>query len=331
MKKIDVFPHILPDPVLARIGQLQDTWTRNVSVETRPSLHDLDARFRIMDRYEDYVQVLTLAVPPLEVVATGQTGMDLAQLANDTLAELVVRHPDRFLGFAAAVMLEDVDASIVELERAVKHLGALGAQIFTNVNGVALDEPRFEPFFARLAELDKVLWVHPWRPPTVADYAGEQMSKYGLWIKLGWPYETALFMSRLIFSGITQRYPNLRILTHHAGGIVPHLAGRLVLQHDLPELRAIMGIDPEWDEPRVTNAYRAFYGDTVFSGAHHPLDCALDFFGAEHILFGTDMPYGAEGGEMFIRETIAAVEEASPTDQLRRQLFESNARQLLGI
>ncbi len=330
-QKIDVFPHILPPLFFERMSRLFPSFFNRANLKVRPSLYDLNARFRIMDRFEGYVQVLTLASPPIEEWATGQGALDLARVANDGMADLVRRYPDRFVGFAASLMLEDVDASLKEAERAISQLGALGVQIYTNVNGHPLDEPRFEALFATMAALDKPIWVHPTRTPDVPDYRSEKASKYGLYLKLGWPYETAVFMSRLIYSGIMDRFPSLRILTHHAGGLVPHLAGRLTLQHETPRQRTEIGIDERFDEARVWESYRRFYGDTVFSGSHHPLRCALEFFGTDHILFGTDMPWGAEGGEMFVRETIAAVEEASTDDSQRSALFEENARRILRV
>ena len=330
-RMIDAFPHIFPPAFWKRLTVVLPRYVDRPNIVARPCLWDLDTRFRIMDRFPGYVQVLTLSSPAIEEFAPDRTGIELAMLANDGMADLVRRYPDRFVGFAAALCLEDVDASLREAERAVKDLGALGAQIYTNVNGRPMDDPRFEPLFASLAAWDKTLWVHPTRTAGVPDYAGEAGSKYGLFLKLGWPYETALFMSRLIYSGIMERYPSLRILTHHAGGFVPHVAGRLHLQHETPAQRREIGVDESFDQNKVQDAYRRFYGDTVFSGAHHPLECALDFFGADHVLFGTDMPWGAEGGEMFVRETIEAVKEATPDAAVRALLFEENALRVLGV
>lgn len=330
--KIDVFPHIHPPRYFARLGEIAPAYPKRPNTAVRPVLWDLDARFRLMDRYPGYVQVLTLSGPPIEELTNdAAVARDLMALANDEMAELVHRHPDRFLGFAASVSLLDVDSALVELERAVTQLGALGVQLYTNVAGHPLDEPRFEPFFARVAALDRLLWLHPTRTADHPDYPTEQQSKYGMFMKLGWPYETSVCMSRLIFSGIMDRYPTLRVLTHHAGGIVPHLAGRLVLHLDIPEERQSIGVPDEYTPERALAAYRRFYGDTVFSGAHHPLHCAIAFFGVDHILFGTDMPYGAEGGELFVRETIAAVDELAVSEAERRRLFEDNARALLGL
>ena len=330
-RKIDVFPHFDPPRYWERVKEVAPRFAALPNIATRPSLFDVDARFRLMDRFEGYVQVLTLGPPVIDDVATGQVAVDLARLANDTLADMVARHPDRFLGFAASLPMQDVDAALREADRAIGQLGALGVQIHTNVHGHPLDEPQFEPFFAHMTQLDRVIWVHPARPASVPDYPTESSSKYNLHLKFGWPYETTIFMSRMVYSGVMDRYPRLKILTHHAGGFVPHLAGRLALQHDTPEMRAEIGVDDRFDAARVTAAYRRFYGDTVFSGAHHPLACALEFFPDDHLLFGTDMPMGLESGEMFVRETIQAIEEVAVGETQRRKLFEENAQRLLGI
>jgi uncharacterized protein len=329
--RIDAFPHIFPKPFFERLEHLQPAFTGSPNVASRRSLFDLDERFRMMDRYPGYVQVLTLSLPTIEDIARGQAGADLAQLANDGMADLVRRYPDRFLGFGAAVSLDDVDSALKEIDRAVNDLGALGVQIFTNVLGHPLDEPRFEPLFAKMAELGKTIWIHPTRNEDHPDYPSETASKYALYFKLGWPYETSVCISRLIFSGIVDRYLGLRFLTHHAGGIVPHLAGRLTLRHESPAQRKGIAVGDEFTPEHTLELYKRFYGDTVFSGAHHPLECALEFYGTDHILFGTDMPYGPEGGEAFIRETMAAIEELRVSEAERHALWQGNAREILGL
>ena len=328
---MDAYTHFIPKAYHARMVEALPGYFQRTNVAIRPALFDLDARFRLMEQFEDYVQVLALSSPGLEEWAPGPAGMDLARLANDGLAEVVRGHADRFVGFVATAMLEDVEGSIRELERAVRDLGAIGVQVYTNVNGHPLDEPRFEPFFTAVEELGVPIWAHPARNPDVPDYRSESASRYGIALKFGWPYETAVFMTRLIFSGVMDRHPRLRILTHHAGGFVPHLVGRLTLQHETPGQRREIGVDESFDEARVIDGYRRFYGDIVFSGGHHPLRCALDFFGPDRLVFATDTPFGAEGGAMFIRETIRAVETEVPDEALRAKLFEGNARRVLGV
>jgi aminocarboxymuconate-semialdehyde decarboxylase len=334
--RIDAFPHILPRRYFDRMiaassGPASHMQKRTAAI---PVLYDLDERFRVVDRFDGYVQVLTLAAPPVEAVGPPDLTRELARLANDEMAELVRRHPDRFLGFAASLPLNDPEASVRETDRAISELGALGIQIFTNVNGVPLDEPRFEPLFARMAELDRPIWVHPARTARMPDYPGEERSRYELWWVFGWPYETAVFMSRLIFSGHLDRYPALRILTHHAGGMVPHFAGRIG-----PGLDQLGARTPEEDlgavarrlKKRPFDYYRMFYGDTALFGAEHAVRCAIDFFGVDHILFGSDMPFDPEKGPQFIRETIANLDALGLSAGDRRKIDEDNARRLLRI
>src|SRR5690348_16153889 len=205
---IDAFPHILPEPLFDRMVAVADNPAaqhRLNGSRRQTGIYDLDLRLRVMDKLEGYQQVLTLATPPLEQVHSGTTLRDLARLANDEPAELCRRYPDRFLGFAAGLPMEEPDAAIEELERAVNDLGALGVQIFTNVNGHALDEPRFEPLFQRFSELDKTIWVHGARSFTHPEFAGDEESKYGLWLSLGWPYEMAMFMARIVIAGVLER------------------------------------------------------------------------------------------------------------------------------
>ncbi len=334
--KIDAFPHIMPRKYFDRMTAIASGPASYMQKRTRavPCLYDLDVRFRIMDRFEGYVQVLTLSSPPIEAFGGPDVTRDLARLANDEMAELVQRYPDRFVGFSASLPMNDPDAAVREAERAINDLGALGVQIFTNVNDLPLDDPRFEPLFARMAELDRAIWVHPARTARFPDYLGEDRSKYEMWWVFGWPYETALFMSRLIFSGHLDRYPSLRILTHHAGGMVPHFAGRIG-----PGLDQFGQRTPDEDLSQVAKRltkrpydyYKMFYGDTALFGAEYALRCAIDFFGVNHILFGSDMPFDPEKGPQFIRETIANLDAIGLSASDRKRIDEENARTVLHI
>lgn len=325
---IDAFAHILSAPVIAHVADHNPALLASPNVAGRPALTDLGARLDLMHRYPGYRQVLTLAVPPLVEIADGAGARALCRASNDSLAALVAAHPEEFVGFAAEVVLPDMDFSFAEAERAITELGALGVQIYTNAAGRPLDDPDVFAIFAKMAELDRPVWIHPWRSPAMPDYATETASRFYLWQKFGWPFETTIAMARLVYAGLFRRFPELRVLTHHAGGVVPHLAGRLVLHHEDEAMRRSAGVPEDFTPDEVLGAYRSFYGDTVFSGAHHPLDCALAFFGADHLLFATDMPFGAEGGELFVRETIAAV---AAHGDLAPALFAANAERILGV
>ena len=132
---------------------------------------------RLLDGYGDFAQVLSLANPPLEHVAGPEATPDLARLANDLLAEICRKHPDRFPAFVAALPMNNVEASLAELDRSVTQLGARGIQVFTNVAGVPLSDAKFRPLFRRMAEHDLPVWVHPMRGPDFADYASEKTSQ----------------------------------------------------------------------------------------------------------------------------------------------------------
>ena len=226
--KIDVFPHILPrryfDYLDAQASSRFHQWGR---MRGLPVLFDLDERFRIMDRHEGYVQVLTLAAPAIEMVADPDEAPEFARLANDEMAALVGRYPDRFPGFVASLPMNNPEAALREVERAIGTLQATGVQIFSSVAGRPLDQPEFRPLFDRMAELDLPIWIHPARTAATADYPDESRSKYDIWWAFGWPYETSAAMARLVFSGLFDRQPNLKIITHHCGAMIPYFEGRV--------------------------------------------------------------------------------------------------------
>jgi aminocarboxymuconate-semialdehyde decarboxylase len=333
--KIDIFPHILPRPYFDRMTAVAPP---QLHMQKRmrgiPVLVDLELRLRIMDRYDGYAQVLTLANPPIEVVAGPDRSRDLARLANDSMADIVGRHPDRFLGFVASLPMNNPDASVAEIDRAIGQLHATGVQIYTNVNGRALDGPEFEPIFARMAEHRLPIWLHPARTPGFADYAGEPRSKYDLWWAFGWPYETSVAMGRLVFSGLFDRHPDLAIITHHLGAMLPYF-----------EMRAAGGLDQlgtRTDDPedaaalarlrhRPFDYFKMFFGDTAVFGSAAALECGLAFFGADRVLFGTDMPFDPEQGPGFIRDTIGALDRARVSAEDKAKIYEGNARRMLRL
>jgi uncharacterized protein len=191
MLKIDVFPHILPRPFYDRLLQVAPSSGLMVKrVQNIPVMIDLDRRFEVMDRHEGYMQVLTLSAPPLENVAGSDLSPELAKLANDEMAKLVERYPDRFPGFVASLPMNNPDAAMREIDRAIDQLGATGVQLFTNVNGEPLDKPEYLQLFERMAAIDLPIWMHPARTASFPDYVGEPRSKFDLWWAFGWPYET---------------------------------------------------------------------------------------------------------------------------------------------
>ena len=164
--------------------------------------------------------------PPIEDIVSGPIATHLARVANDSMAQLCAKHPDRFPGFAAALNMLDMDGAVAEGQRAIKQLGARGLQIYTNVAGRPLDDPAYLPIFALAAEHDLPIWLHPARTASdMPDYTSEKVSRYEMWWCFGWPYETSVAMARLVFCGMFDRFPKLKIITHHCGGMIPYYDG----------------------------------------------------------------------------------------------------------
>ena len=327
MEKIDAFAHILPrryidrlEPHLERTLPAREVgYYREGVFRFDDSLTDLDARFRKMERFPGYTQVLVLAVPPIEETGPPTIAAEFARLANDEMAELVRSHPDRFAGFAAALPLNDVDASMREVDRAVGDLGALGAQIYTNVQGVPLDDPRFDPVLGRLESLGRAVWLHPTRNTSWPDYPTETASNYGLWWSIGWPYETGAALSRLVYSGAMERHPDLKLVAHHGAGMVPHFSARLAMGPGYRQVKDALPRPP-------LEYFRRFYADTALFSARHAVECVLEFFGPDHVLFGTDAPLGPADA---VERTMEAIDGARLSETERGQVYSGNATRLL--
>ena len=303
--KVDLFTHFVPPAFTeflqdSKLGRLAASRWRRI-----PALIDLDAHFRVMDPFDEYVQIPSLANPAIEAYGGPDETPDFARRANDAMAELCQRFPDRFPSFVASLPMNNPQAAADEARRAVTDLGAAGALAYTNVLGAPLSEPRFRPVLAALAELDHPLWLHPIRGPEHPDYATEQHSPHELWFTFGWPYETALAMGRLVYSGLFDEFPDIKIVTHHLGGLVPYLAGKIAMgfrqagEGDLTTNP--VAVEAGLTGP-VADYYRKFYADTAVNGIDRALDCGLEFFGAQRCVFASDAPFDPTGGAHLIRE-----------------------------
>ena len=325
---LDIYTHILPDAFFREMSRVSPK-LENIGARLRGvmKLFDLDLRFAEMDEIGEYAQVISLPNPPLEEIAQGETAAQLARVANDAMAELVAQHPRRFPAFVAAVSLDDVDAGLGEAERAIRELGARGIQVFTNIAGHPLDDERFRPVFAMMAAHDLPIWLHPARNASMPDYASEQKSRFEMWWCFGWPYETSVAMARLVFSGVFDRHPALKIVTHHlGGGMIPFFDGRIGAGMEVLGSRT-----SDEDYSKVLSSlkrphqdyFREFYADTALFGAGNGLICGLDFFGADRVVFSTDAPLGP------IAKTVHAVDALDLDAGARQKIMVGNAEQLM--
>ncbi|MBN1368183.1 MAG: amidohydrolase [Dehalococcoidales bacterium] len=329
--KIDAYSHIVPpkySKTLSKIAPEQ----YGFKVAPITPLYDLDARFRIMDKFEPIRQVLTLAWPSPEEVAKPAKAAELAMMANDEMAELVLKYPDRFVSAIAILPMNNIDAALKEADRAIKDLKFRGVYVHTPAAGKPLDAPEILPLYEKMSQYDLPIFIHPMLSPTdQPDYKGENASKYLIFSTFGWPYETTKAMARLVFSGILQRYPNLKIVTHHAGGMVPYYAERIRQFMQGFERRGTKE-EQLWLTRDSVDYFKMFYNDTAVYGNPKALECACDFFGADHLLFGADFPLGdIESGSRNYRQTINAIDQMDIAEEERKKIFEDNARKLMRL
>jgi len=332
--KIDAFSHITPAKYLEALEKLSPRVASQTIVPTRPvspPLYDLEYRFRIMDRYNGLMQVLTLGFPAIEDIADPEKAPELAKLANDQMAELVAKYPDRFVAAIAYLPMNNIDAALRETDRAINDLKMRGVYVNSHVNGKPLDSPEFMPLYEKMSRYNLPIYIHPHRTTDFADYKTETEAKYDTNSVFGWVYDTTVAMTRLIFSGILEKYPNLKVVTHHCGAMVPYFEQRIIQHYSKYEMeygrQYMQGLTKAPIE-----YYRMFYTDTAIHGDPLSLMCARGFYGADHLLFAADMPLGdREFGNRSYRQTINAIEAMDITDDERRAIFEDNARRLLRL
>jgi aminocarboxymuconate-semialdehyde decarboxylase len=337
--KIDIAAHILPEKYKVLLYKQMGTEPR--LLEGTPAITNLDTRFRIMDKYDDYAQVLTICGPPLDAVVSPKDAIELAKIGNDELAELVLKYPERFVGAVATLSTSDMEAAITELDRAINELKFKGVLIYTpqfsfDVKnkgfpraGNPIDSPELDPLYERMSYYNLPIWIHP-SSEAVPHYANETRSKYYEFQVFLWPYETTIAMNRFVFGGILEKYPKLKIITHHCGAMIPYFEGRIKLSHDFAEMRLKLKHKQRLTK-HILEYFRMFYNDTAISGSTPALMCAYAFFGADHLLFGSDMPFDCQIGNVAIRETIQSIEKMGITELEKKKIFEDNAKSLMRL
>jgi aminocarboxymuconate-semialdehyde decarboxylase len=329
MSRIDIHSHYISPTVLDEIRRIgarcetpyEDRAGVGVFVHTperpygpiKPTFYDIDMRLAHMDRERIDRQVL---LPPPFVFyywSNVAEARALMALENNGIAE-AVRHPSgRMLGFGT-VMLQDVPASIREAER-IKKLGLLGVEIGSNVNGLGLHETRHFDFYAAMEALNLALFIHP------HNVAGqERMGDYHLRNLVGFPLDTTLAAAQLIFAGVLDRFPRLRICLGQAGGFLPYIIGRLDAGYRArPECRRNISRTP-------SDYFRNFYYDTIIHSAHASA-FLIDTIGAERVMFGTDFPF-----DMNATSPVAEIETQKwLTAQHRHLVYSDAATEFLGL
>lgn len=333
VKKIDFYTHfsfVRFIDLLEELSGVRPYPQRKLFMNT-PTMINVDSRLQHMDKYGIEMHVLAPS-PHLEgfptILADPKLAAQAARLCNDELAKVVARYPDRFFG-VAVVPSTNPEIMMAEFERAIKELGLVGTMITVGPKLKRPDHQDYEPLYRKSAELDVPIWIHPWRPPTYPDYIDETESKYQVWQGLGWVLDSSTAMVRLVFNGVFERYPNLKLIIHHNGALIPLFAKRMEAGYDLYEKIGGVIYDTPISKPYL-NHFKNFYCDTVIQGFEPLLlQIAYNFFGADHVLFGTDVPFDCKAGEILTPETVRSVEALSIPEEDRRKIYSGNALKLL--
>jgi aminocarboxymuconate-semialdehyde decarboxylase len=325
---IDAASHIITEPVLDSLEAVNPNAELS-SLRNAPRMFAEDERVDYLDRHGIDRQVINLAAPMVWVGAEPADVIDVARLANDEIRRVADEHPDRFIPTGTLPFLtgEYVD----EARRCVEELDFGGLQIFSNIQGQLLDDPEFEPFWETVDDLEVPVWIHPqlhdWH-----DYAEGHTWIYKM---LGWPFDTTVAIARLIFTGVLERNPNVEIVSHHLGGNLPYVVGRVKswyrTRREEPELYA----NPEMaDLSQPLDAYfDRIHGDTAVSGEGetYPLRCGYEFFGPDNVVYSADYPFGPDRGEYWAEVIIPAIESMDIPDAHKEQIFSGNVTRLLDL
>lgn len=334
-KSIDLFNHYLPPEFYDKILALGGSAHMLTRARKMRAMCDLNYRLERMAEFEGYQQVPCIVSPNVEQLVPAGYTAELARFANECFYNLCQKHPAQFPSFVAVLPLDDMEKAAREAEYAVTQLGAAGVQIFTNQAGRPVDSAAFYTLFDVLDRLRSVLWIHPARTAQQPYYAGEAEEKYELWWTILWPVETTMAASRLVYSGLFQRCPGLRVVLHHAGGMLPMQGGRL--DNGLRLYGSRTAPDKQYlaDSPvrglDQGREFRKFYADTATFGSRAAIQCGTEFFGVEHMVFASDMPFDPEDGFGYVRRTLRDIDQLPLTEDEKDAIRYKNAERLLGL
>jgi aminocarboxymuconate-semialdehyde decarboxylase len=319
--RTDAFAHATPPAFYEAMSDAHPTdELRNLYFEP---LWDVDRRVRDMDDHGIDRQVLTLANPPIWRGIAPEDALPLVRLANDEIRAMADEHPDRLVPVATLPFANE--AYVAEFHRCVEELDMHGVQVFSNVDGRPVDSPGHMALYGAAADAGVPVWVHPqlhgWY---------DWLSEFELHRTFGWPFDTTIAMARMVFGGVFERHPDLDVVCHHMGGMVPFFIGRVstffearVNNPDLyPDFEA-----PDFSEP-VREQFSRFVGDTVVGGEPASLECGRAVFGDDGVVFATDYPFGPEGGRRFMRQAVDVVETIDDAG-VREAVFAGNAESML--
>jgi predicted TIM-barrel fold metal-dependent hydrolase len=333
---IDISTHFSSPSVMARIRAIPGCPSEIVPRrhEASKALFDLDYRVRGLEKLGQpaYRQVLSNYAfhPGLEAFATPDEAADLCSFANHDARAVIDSHPEWFIQAFGMLPFNNPAAASREIDH-VRELGLAGIQVPTDIVGKPLDHPEILPVLEEAVEKGLVIFLHPARYIDVPDFAAETESQYGIWMVFGWPFATTAAMVHLAASGIFDRYPDAVFITHHLGGFTPYqeARARIIWGHGRPT-------DDKTPAPStretIDRYLNRFYGDTAVLDGPASIPCGLEFFGSEHVVFGSDAgPDFTDDGIALIQATFKSLDTAGVSEDVLDALYRRNPTRILGL
>jgi predicted TIM-barrel fold metal-dependent hydrolase len=326
---IDAYGHFSSLEFIAALEELSGRpYPGRAFTERNKVAFDPGERLAAMDECGVDASVL-ISSPFIEsvpsVYADPNKAAQAARVMNDNMAKVVSRYPKRF---AAVALLPTVNADVMlaEFERAVTKLHMAGGCFAVSPLNKPSDHPDYMQLYSRAAQLNVPLWIHPSRPVTYPDYAGETDSKWQIAMMLGWPVDSSVAMCRIAFSGVFDKHPDLKIIIHHRGGLIPSWWSRIT--GILKANEKFMTV-PDISRP-YENHLKKFYCDTASSG-HEPglLRLSYDFFGPDRVLYGTDSPNDDNRGLTMSNDARYDVEHMGLSDSAMKKIFSENLLKII--
>jgi aminocarboxymuconate-semialdehyde decarboxylase len=315
---IDVFSHHISKSV-GRIIEKGKYYGPGKQMPFPVQNADAEVRLALMDRYGIDVQAISQTTPVLLGFGT-EDADEICRLSNDDNYALCKAYPDRFVNICIVSLL-DMKSTMAELQRCIDELDCRGVTVSSNINGKGLDSPEYFPFYEKLAEHELPLLIHPthWESYPLVDMD----EGWRLMQMLGWPFDTSQAVWRLIQGGVLDRYPTLKIVTHHMGAMMPYFARRIEGNFNR-NWRDKLGHD-------LSHYWQNIYGDTATDGTVASYPCGYAFFGPDRLMYGSDYPFGGEAGEDDVRENLAGVRTLDIPTRDMEKILGGNAKKLLKI
>lgn len=322
---IDAYSHACPASLIDAMERVHPS-AEAAALRTNSYQWDTARRIDYMDRIGVDKQVLVLVRPPMWLGMRREDIHALSRIANDGLAAMAAENPDRFIGIGVLPVVDDV--MMVEFERLRTELGLAGVLIFSNVEGEPLDTRAMWPLYEQAAAHDFPIWIHPQHGHSY-DWLNQDLVDR----MFGWPFETSIAMARLVYGGVFERFPDLTFVTHHLGGMVPYYAKRIEGMNEEVGRYRSLGISkqsPVQLTGNIADHFRKFYNDTMVNGSLSAMECGLDFFGAEHLMYGTDFPMGPNDGEDWPVEVLETIRKLEISESDRELILGANLLRIVG-